>query len=81
MSEDAKYYTEFGQMQSDVAQLKKDCERLERKLDDQGAKLDALIVMAERGRGGLWVGMAFISIFSAVFGGSVMSVIHKWFAP
>lgn len=81
MSEDAKYYTEFGQMQSDVTQLKKDYERLERKLDDQGAKLDALIVMAERGRGGLWVGMAFISIFSAVFGGTVMSVIHKWFTP
>jgi len=81
VSEDAKYYTEFGQMQSDVAQLKKDCERLERKLDDHGAKLDALIVMAERGKGGLWVGMAFVSIFSAVFGGSVMSVIHKWVAP
>lgn len=81
MSEDRDYYMEFGQMQSDVAQLKKDCERLERKLDDQGAKLDALIVMAERGRGGLWVGMAIVSVLSAISGGTMISAVHKWMNP
>ncbi len=37
--------------------------------------------MAGAAGGGLWVGMAFISVFSAVFGGSVMGAIHKWFTP
>lgn len=75
---------EFGKMQGDVARLKEDCQRFERKLDqqnvkmdEQGAKIDALIALAERSKGGFWVGMAMVSALSAVFGGSFISAIHK----
>ena len=49
-------------------------ESMESKIDKMEAQLDTLIELANKGRGGFWMGMAFVSAISSVFG----YISHHW---
>lgn len=49
-------------------------ESMEAKIDKMEAQLETLVELANKGRGGFWMGMAFVSAISSVFG----YVSHYW---
>ena len=49
-------------------------ESMEAKIDKMESQLETLIELANKGRGGFWMGMAFVSALSTVLG----YVSHWW---
>lgn len=49
-------------------------ESMEAKIDKMEAQLETLIELANKGRGGFWMGMVFVSAISSVFG----YISHYW---
>lgn len=49
-------------------------ESMEAKIDKMEVQLETLIELANKGRGGFWMGMAFVSAISSVFG----FISHYW---
>ena len=49
-------------------------ESMEAKIDKMEAQLDTLIELANKGRGGFWMGMALVSGISSIFG----YISHYW---
>ena len=49
-------------------------ESMETKIDKMEAQLDTLIELANKGRGGFWMGMTFVSAISTVMG----YLSHQW---
>ena len=49
-------------------------ESMEAKIDKLEANMETLIALANKGRGGFWMGMAFVSAISSVFG----YISHYW---
>ena len=49
-------------------------ESMEAKIDKMEAQLETLVELANKGRGGFWMGMAFVSAISTVFG----YISHYW---
>jgi hypothetical protein len=49
-------------------------ESMEAKIDKMEAQLDTLIELANKGRGGFWMGMALVSGVSSIFG----YISHYW---
>jgi hypothetical protein len=54
--------------------LKQKVESMEAKIDKMEGQLDTLIELANRGRGGFWMGMVFVSAISTFVG----YVTHYW---
>jgi len=54
--------------------LQQKVESMEAKIDKMETQLDTLIELANKGRGGFWMGMAFVSAISTVFG----YISHYW---
>ena len=53
----------------------KKLEEMDRKIDKMEAKLETLCYLAERGRGGFWMGMLVVSVISTVTGWAI-----HWFS-
>ena len=51
-------------------------QEMDRKIDKMESKIEELLALANRGRGGLWMGMTFISVSSAIVG-FVISILFK----
>jgi hypothetical protein len=49
-------------------------ESLEKKVDKLEAGMEELLELANRGRGGFWMGMVFVSIISSIIG----YITHYW---
>ena len=64
----------YGVLWERVENYEKKFDSMERKIDNMDADIKKLVGMAERGRGGFWVGMTIVAALSTVFGW----VIH-WF--
>jgi hypothetical protein len=43
-------------------------QEMDKKIDKMESKIEELLALANRGRGGLWMGMTFISVSSAIVG-------------
>ena len=43
-------------------------QEMDKKIDKMELKIEELLALANRGRGGLWMGMTFISVSSAIVG-------------
>jgi hypothetical protein len=54
--------------------LKQKVESMEAKIDKMESQLDTLIELANRGRGGFWMGMVFVSAISTFVG----YITHYW---
>jgi hypothetical protein len=54
--------------------LKQKVESMEAKIDKMERQLDTLIELANRGRGGFWMGMVFVSAISTFVG----YITHYW---
>jgi hypothetical protein len=54
--------------------LQQKVESMEAKIDKMETQLDTLIELANKGRGGFWMGMALVSGVSSVFG----YISHYW---
>jgi len=54
--------------------LKQKVESMEAKIDKMELQLDTLIELANRGRGGFWMGMVFVSAISTFVG----YITHYW---
>ena len=54
--------------------LQQKVESMEAKIDKMEAQLDTLIELANKGRGGFWMGMVFVSALSTVLG----YLSHQW---
>jgi hypothetical protein len=54
--------------------LQQKVESMEAKIDKMETQLDTLIELANKGRGGFWMGMAFVSAISTVLG----YLSHQW---
>jgi hypothetical protein len=54
--------------------LKQKVESMEAKIDKMEGQLDTLIELANRGRGGFWMGMVFVSAISTFVG----YITHYW---
>ena len=64
----------YGVLWQKVEDYERKFDSMERKIDSMDADLKKLVGMAERGRGGFWVGMTIVAGISTVVGW----VIH-WF--
>ena len=58
---------QYGMLQQKV-------DSMEAKIDKMEAQLDTLIELANKGRGGFWMGMVFVSALSTVLG----YLSHQW---
>lgn len=54
--------------------LQQKVESMEAKIDKMEAQLDKLIELANKGRGGFWMGMVFVSATSTILG----YISHYW---
>jgi len=54
--------------------LQQKVESMEAKIDKMEAQLDTLIELANKGRGGFWMGMVFVSAISTLLG----YISHYW---
>lgn len=64
----------YGVLWQKVEDYERKFDSMERKIDKMESQLERLVGMAERGRGGFWVGMTIVAGISTVVGW----VIH-WF--
>ena len=64
----------YGMLWNTVENNEKKLEEMDRKIDKMEAKLETLCYLAERGRGGFWMGMLLVSAVSTITGW----IIH-WF--
>ena len=64
----------YGVLWQKVEDYEKKFDSMERKIDTMDLDIKKLVAMAERGRGGFWVGMTIVASIGTVFGW----VIH-WF--
>lgn len=51
-------------------------QEMDKKIDKMEFKIEELLALANRGRGGLWLGMTFISVSSAIVG-FIISIFFK----
>ena len=58
----------YGVLWNTVENNEKKLEELNKKMDKMEAKLETLCYLAERGRGGFWMGMLVVSAISTVVG-------------
>ena len=58
----------YGVLWNTVENNEKKLEEMNRKMDKMEAKLETLCYLAERGRGGFWMGMLVVSAISTVVG-------------
>lgn len=58
----------YGVLWNTVENNEKKLEEMNRKMDKMEAKLETLCYLAERGRGGFWMGMLVVSAVSTVVG-------------
>jgi hypothetical protein len=64
----------YGVLWQKVEDYEKKFDSMERKIDNMDADLKKLVGMAERSRGGFWVGMAIVAGISTVAGWAI-----SWF--
>ena len=64
----------YGVLWNTVENNEKKLEEMDKKIDKMEAKLETLCYLAERGRGGFWMGMLLVSAVSTITGW----IIH-WF--
>ena len=64
----------YGVLWQKVESYEEKFDDMSRKIDKMEASIEKLVSMADRSRGGFWVGMGFISAIS-----SVMGFIAHWF--
>ena len=65
----------YGVLWNTVENNEKKLEELNKKMDKMEAKLETLCYLAERGRGGFWMGMLVVSAISTVTGWAI-----HWFS-
>ena len=65
----------YGVLWNTVENNEKKLEELNKKMDKMEAKLETLCYLAERGRGGFWMGMLEVSAISTVTGWAI-----HWFS-
>jgi len=65
----------YGVLWNTVENNEKKLEEMNRKMDKMEAKLETLCYLAERGRGGFWMGMLAVSAISTVTGWAI-----HWFS-
>jgi len=58
----------YGVLWNTVENNEKKLEEMNRKMDKMEAKLETLCYLAERGRGGFWMGMLVVSAVSTIVG-------------
>ena len=58
----------YGVLWNTVENNEKKLEELNKKMDKMEAKLETLCYLAERGRGGFWMGMLVVSAISTLVG-------------
>jgi len=58
----------YGVLWNTVENNEKKLEEMNRKMDKMEAKLETLCYLAERGRGGFWMGMLVVSAVSTLVG-------------
>ena len=58
----------YGVLWNTVENNEKKLEEMNQKIEKMDSKLEELCYLAERGRGGFWMGMLFISAFSTGVG-------------
>jgi hypothetical protein len=61
----------YGVLWQKVEDYEKKFDSMERKIDNMDADIKKLVGMAERGRGGFWVGMTIVAALSTVFGWAI----------
>jgi ribonuclease HIII len=61
----------YGVLWERVENYEKKFDSMERKIDNMDADIKKLVGMAERGRGGFWVGMTIVAALSTVFGWAI----------
>lgn len=59
---------EFGRLEATVEAQGREIGELKQSVSEMAGKLDELIALANKGRGGLWLGMTVVSLGSAVVG-------------
>jgi hypothetical protein len=64
----------YGAMWQKVQDYERRFDEMSAKIDKMETSIDKLIAMANQGRGGFWMGMAFVSAIS-----SVMGYLSHWF--
>jgi len=59
---------DFGRLEAQVESQGREIGELKATIDKMARKIDDLLALANRGRGGLWAGMAIVSAASSVVG-------------
>ena len=58
----------YGVLWNTVENNEKKLEEMNKKMDKMEASIEELVALANKGRGGFWMGMGFISAISSVVG-------------
>ena len=58
----------YGVLWQKVKDYERRFDDMDKKMDKMEAQLEHLVALANRGKGGLWVGMAIVSAVSSVIG-------------
>jgi hypothetical protein len=58
----------YGVLWQKVQDYERRFDEMGRKIDRMEEQLDKLVSMADRSKGGLWVGMSIVSVFSTIVG-------------
>ena len=58
----------YGVLWQKVDNYEAKFDEMSKKIDKMEASIDELVAMANRSRGGFWVGMGFVSAFSSLVG-------------
>jgi hypothetical protein len=61
----------YGVLWQKVEDYEKKFDSMERKIDTMDLDIKKLVAMAERGRGGFWVGMTIVASIGTVFGWAI----------
>lgn len=64
----------FGRMQAELESLRRDHDRRDAVIDKMAGQIEELLALANRHKGGLWMGMTAASVF-----GGVMTFIADYF--
>lgn len=68
---------DFGRLEAQVESQGREIGELKTTIKGMSEKLDELLALANRGRGGLWAGMAIVSAASSVIGWISHNVLNR----
>lgn len=68
---------DFGRLEAQVESQGREIGELKTTIKGMSEKLDELLALANRGRGGLWAGMAIVSAASSVVGWFSHNVLNR----